>query len=138
MSLVDIWKRYNSSKYHPNFHWNQAKSENTEILLSVLKSAETPKMDVISISNDKNANWTKFEQNPLKIKRFQFFVAETPDSRRTFFKIALRPLRVVQSSLFLHPGVRLVPNFSESIKKLKIEPLWTKLWPLETDVKNFF
>ena len=57
-------------------------------------------MVLISISNDKNANWTKFEQNPFKIKRFQFFVAETPDSRRTFFKIALRPFRVVQSSFF--------------------------------------
>ena len=81
------------------------------MLLSALKSAETPKMGLISISNDKNANWTKFERNPFKIKRFQFFVPETPDSRRTSFKIALRPLKVVQSSLFLHPGVRLVPNF---------------------------
>ena len=95
----------------PIFHWNQAKSENTDFFLSQPKSPETPKMGLISISNDKNANWTKFERNPFKIKRFQFFVAETPDSRRTFFKIALRPLRVVQSSLFFHPGVRLVPNF---------------------------
>ena len=76
-----------------------------------MKSAKTPDKSMISISNVEKVNWTKFEQNPLKIKRFQFFVAETPDSRRTFFKIALRPLRVVQSSLFLHPGVRLVPNF---------------------------
>ena len=79
----------------PIFHWNQAKSANTDFFLSQLKSPKTSKMVLISISNDKNANWTKFERNPFKIKRFQFFVAETPDSRRTSFKIALRPLRVV-------------------------------------------
>ena len=110
--VLDVtWVIGHSSKHHPNFHWNQAKSENTDFFLSQLKSPETPKMGLISISNDKNANWTKFERNLFKIKRFKFFVAETPDSRRTFFKIALRPLKLVQSSLFLYPGVMLVPKF---------------------------
>ena len=44
----------------PIFHWNQAKSENTDFFLSQPKSPETSKMVLISISNDKNANWTKF------------------------------------------------------------------------------
>ena len=57
----------------PIFHWNQAKSANTDFFLSQLKSPETPKMGLISISNDKNANWTKFEWNPLENSRFQFF-----------------------------------------------------------------
>ena len=49
-------------------------AENLEILISALKSAQTQKMDVISISNHEKANWTKFEQNPLKNKRFQFWL----------------------------------------------------------------
>ena len=84
----------------PIFHWNQAKSANTDFFLSQLKSPETPKMGLISISNDKNANWTKFEWNPLENSRFQFFSAGTPDSQRTFFVLALTPLRMVQFSIF--------------------------------------
>ena len=84
----------------PIFHWNQAKSANTDFFLSQLKSPETPKMGLISISNDKNANWTKFEWNPLENSRFQFLSAGTPDSQRTFFVLALTPLRMVQFSIF--------------------------------------
>ena len=79
----------------PIFHWNQAKSENTDFFLSQPKSPETPKMVLISISNDKNANWTKFEWNPLENSRFQFCSAGTPDSQRTFFVLAVTPLRVI-------------------------------------------
>ena len=68
-------------------------------------------MDVISISNDENVNWTKFEPNPLENSRFQFFSAGTPDSRRTFFVLALTPLKVVQFSIFQLILVDLVPNF---------------------------
>ena len=68
----------------PIFHWNQAKSANTDFFLSQLKSPETPKMGLISISNDKNANWTKFEWNPLENRSFEIFHLWDPDSWRTF------------------------------------------------------
>ena len=70
---------------------------NGEILLSQLKSTQTPKMDVISISNDKNVNWTKFEPNPLENSRFQIFIAGTPDSRNMFGKIHFTASRVPES-----------------------------------------
>ena len=91
------WNMLGSDITDLNFHWNQAPAENSDFLLSHLKSAETPKMGLISISNDIFVNWTKFERNRVKNKRFQFFVAGTPDSRKTFFKIALISLRVVRS-----------------------------------------
>ena len=81
-----------------------------EILKSAIKSAETPKMALISISHDKNVNWSKFERNPCQNRQFQFFVAGTPDSRRTFFVFALTPLKVVGFSIFQLILVENVPN----------------------------
>ena len=46
--------------------------------------------------------WTKFEQNPLENKWFQFFISGTPDSRRTFFVLALTPPRVAKSTCLFY------------------------------------
>ena len=94
---------------------------NGEILLSQLKSTQTPKMDVISISNDKNVNWTKFEPNPLENSRFQFFIAGTPDSRHTFFVFALTPLKVVGFSIFQLILVENVPNNPNQLRNRKLD-----------------
>ena len=87
-----------------NFPLYRAIAENLEISLSALKSAETPKMGLISISNVKKVKWTKFEHNNLENKRFQFFISGTPDSRRTFFVLALKPPRMAKStcSFYIH------------------------------------
>ena len=58
-----------------------------------MKTAKTPKMGLISISNHKKVTWTKFERNPLENKSFEIFISETPDSQRTFGKIALTASR---------------------------------------------
>jgi hypothetical protein len=71
-------------------------------------------MGLITYYNDFFVNWTKFEQNWTKNKRFEIFLPGllgTPDSRRTFFKIALISLTVVQSSIFQQIPVGNVPNF---------------------------
>ena len=86
----------------PIFHWNQAKSENTDFFLSQPKSPETPKMDLISISNDKNANWTKFEWNPLENSRFQFFSTLGPLIRGAPFLLWLSRLSEWSNFLFLN------------------------------------
>ena len=54
--------------YDHNFSLYRGIAENLEIPLSALKSAETPKIGLISISNVKKVKWTKFEQNPLENK----------------------------------------------------------------------
>ena len=135
-SLDDIWKRYNSSKYHANFHWNQAKSENTDFFLSQLKSPETPKMGLISISNDKNANLTKFERNPLENKRYEIFISGTPNSRRTFGNITLTPPRVPKSTCLFYNHKFFVSNLSFSVKKFKKSQIEKKLWLQEVGVKK--
>ena len=61
------WYDYNVPLYG-------AIAENLEIPLSALKLTETSKMGQILISNVKKVSWTKFEQNPLENKRFQFFI----------------------------------------------------------------
>ena len=76
-------------------------------------------MGQITFSNDIFVNWTKFERNRVKIKGFQFFVAGTPDSRKTFFKIALISLRVVRSWIFQQIPVENVPNFQNLQKNWK-------------------
>ena len=52
--------------YDHNFSLYRGIAENLKIPLSALKSAETAKIGVISISNVKIVKWTKFEQNPLE------------------------------------------------------------------------
>ena len=94
-------------------------AQNDEILKSALKSAETPQMALISISNDKNVNLSKFERNPCENRRFQFFVAGTPDSRKTFFKMAPIPLRMNRFSIFQQIPVDNVPNFQNLQKNRK-------------------
>ena len=96
-------------------------AQNDEILKSALKSAETPQMGLISISNDKNVNWSKFERNPCENRRFQFFVAGTPDSRRTFFVFALRPLRMVGFSISQLILVEGFPNNQNQLRKRKLD-----------------
>ena len=86
----------------PIFHWNQAKSENTDFFLSQPKSPETPKMVLISISNDKNANWTKFEWNPLENSRFQFFSTLGPLIRGAPFLLWLSRLSEWSNFQFLN------------------------------------
>ena len=54
--------------YDHNFSLYRGTAENLEIPLSALKSAETPKIGLTSISNVKKVKWTKFEQNPLENK----------------------------------------------------------------------
>ena len=54
--------------YDHNFPLCRAIAENLKIPLSVLKSAETAKMGLISISDDKKVKWTMFEQNPTENK----------------------------------------------------------------------
>ena len=78
-------------------------------------------MALISISNDKNVNWSKFERNPCENRRFQFFVAGTPDSRRTFFVFALTPLRVVGFSIFQLILVEGFPNYQNQLRKRKLD-----------------
>jgi hypothetical protein len=68
-------------------------------------------MGLITFSSDIFVNWTKFGQNRVEIKRFQFFIAGTPDSRKTFFKIAPIPLRMNRFSIFQQIPVDNVPNF---------------------------
>ena len=94
---------------------------NGEILLSQLKSTQTPKMDVISISNDKNVNWTKFEPNPLENSRFQIFIAGTPDSRNTFFVFALTALRMVRFSIFQPILVEMVPIYQNRLRNPRLD-----------------
>ena len=96
-------------------------AQNDEILKSALKSAETPQMGLISISNDKNVNWSKFERNPCENRRFQFFVAGTPDSRRTFFVFALTPLRMVGFSISQLILVEGFPNDQNQLRKRKLD-----------------
>ena len=105
------WNMLGSDITAPRPIPNPAPAENSDFLLSHLKSAETPKMGLISISNDIFVNWTKFERNRVKNKRFQFFVAGTPDSRKTFFKIAPISLRMNRFSIFQQILVDNVPNF---------------------------
>jgi len=93
-------------------------------------------MGPITFSNDNFVNWTKFEQNPIKIKRFEIFIAGTPDSQRTFGKIHFKACRVVKSS-WLHEFISCKgTKLPESVETLKIPPLWKKLWPLEVEVKK--
>ena len=100
--LLDFWKRYNSSKYNHNFRLYRTIAENLKIPLSVLKSAETVKMGLISISDVKKVKWTMFEQNPMENKWFQFFISGTPDSWRIFFVLALTPPRVAKSTCLFY------------------------------------
>ena len=59
-------------------------------------------MGLISISNHKKVTWTKFEQNPLENKSFEIFISETPDSQRTFGKIALTASREPNSTYLFY------------------------------------
>ena len=59
-------------------------------------------MGLISISNHKKVTWTKFEQNPLENKSFEIFISETPDSQRTFGKIALMASREPKSTYLFY------------------------------------
>ena len=54
--------------YDHNFPLCRAIAENLKISLSVLKSAKTAKMGLISISDVKKVKWTMFEQNPMENK----------------------------------------------------------------------
>ena len=76
-------------------------------------------MGLITYSSDIFVNWTKFEQNRIKNKEFEIFIAGTPDSRKTFFKIALISLRVVRSWIFQQIPVENVPNFQNLQKNWK-------------------
>ena len=94
--LVDLWKQYKSSKLDQVFPWSKANAENVEILISSLKSAKTPDKSMISISNVKKVNWTKFEQNTLENKQFEISgISGTPDSQSTFGKINFKASRVL-------------------------------------------
>ena len=59
-------------------------------------------MGLISISNHKKVTWTKFEQNPLENKSFEIFISETPDSQRTFGKMALTASREPKSTYLFY------------------------------------
>ena len=59
-------------------------------------------MGLKSISNDKKVVWTKFEQIPLENKSFEIFFSETPDSQRTFGKIALMASREPKSTYLFY------------------------------------
>ena len=59
-------------------------------------------MGLISISNHKKVTWTKFEPNPLENKSFEIFISETPDSQRTFGKIALTAFREPKSTYLFY------------------------------------
>ena len=76
--------------------------KNGEILINPLKVAKTPKMGLISSSNDKKVVWTKFEQIPLENKSFEIFIPETPDSRPTFGKFALTAFREPKSTYLFY------------------------------------
>ena len=85
-----------------------------------MKTAKTPKMGLISISNHKKVTWTKFEQNPLENKSFEIFISETPDSQRTFGKIALTASREPKSTyLFYNHNFFLFQNFHFQLKNWK-------------------
>ena len=73
-------------------------------------------MGLITYSSDIFVNWTKFEPNRIKNKRFEIFIAGTPDSRKTFFEIALTPLKVNRFSIFPQIPVDNVPNFQNQLK----------------------
>ena len=88
--------------YDHNFPLCRAIAENLKIPLSVLKSAKTAKMGLISISDVKKVKWTMFERNPMENKWFQFFISGTPDSRRIFFVLALTPPRVAKSTCLFY------------------------------------
>ena len=84
------------------FPHTELQLKNGEILINPLKVAKTPKMGLISISNDKKVVWTKFEQIPLENKSFEIFIPETPDSRPTFGKFALTAFREPKSTYLFY------------------------------------
>ena len=105
------WNMLGSDITAPRPIPNQAPAENTPTPINALKFHQSPKMGLITFSSDIFVNWTKFEPNRIKNKRFEIFIAGTPDSRKTFFKIALISLRVVRSWIFQQIPVDNVPNF---------------------------
>ena len=77
-------------------------------------------MGLISISNHKKVTWTKFEQNPLENKSFEIFISETPDSQRTFGKIALTAFREPKSTyLFYNHIFFFFQNFHFQLRNWK-------------------
>ena len=84
------------------FSHTELKLKNGEILINPLKVAKTPKMGLISISNDKKVVWTKFEQIPFENKSFEIFIPETPDLRPTFGKFALTAFREPKSTYLFY------------------------------------
>ena len=92
-------------------------------------------MGLISISNHKKVTWTKFEQNPLENKSFEIFISETPDSQRTFGKMALTASREPKSTYLFYNHNFFVSKLSFSVKKLKKTQMGKKLWLLEVTVK---
>ena len=95
-------------------------------------------MALISISNDKNANWSEFERNPCENRRFQIFIAGTPDWRRTFFVFALTPLRVVGFSIFQLILVERFPNSKNQLKNRKSDHQKKSYGLPKLRYKNFF
>ena len=95
-------------------------------------------MGLISISNHKKVTWTKFEGNPLENKSFEIFISETPDSQRTFGKIALTAFREPKSTyLFYNHIFFCFKTFIFSWKTEKISKTKKVMAPGSYS-KNFF
>ena len=93
-------------------------------------------MGLISISDVKKVKWTMFEQNLMEKRWFQFFISGTPDSQRTFFWLSCLP-DWPNKLAYLTFISSFVCRFSESVQKMKICPLVSRLWPPEVQVKKF-
>ena len=110
---------------------------NYEILINLLKTAKTPKMGLISISNHKKVTWTKFERNPLEKKSFKIFISETLICSAPLAKLLSRlpesPIQLTYFTIIIF----LVSKLSFSVKKLKKYQMGKKLWLLEVTVKFF-
>ena len=92
----------NSSEYDHDFPSYRAIAEKLRNPYKSPENSQNTQMGLISISNHKKVTWTKFEQNPLENKSFEIFITETPDSRRTFGKIALTASRVPKSTYLFY------------------------------------